>query len=93
MGGKRKNMSKAKRAQQTGRGTVAVGGAKARCGQVVTHKRPKTDGKTLQALVGDHVEPGAGPYTDEAKGYGRCRITSMSGWFTRQTRWPGSPAI
>ena len=73
MGGKRKNVSKAKRKQQTGRGTagkVAVGGAKARCGQVVAHKVPKTDAVTLQKFVRDHpVEPGAMLYTDEAKDY------------------------
>ena len=77
MGGKRKNMSNAKRrelaAQGAGRGSVgkvAVVGIKDR---ETKHIRAKvvesTDKATLQGFVIDHTAPGATVYTDEASAY------------------------
>ena len=76
-GGKRKNMSNAKRKelaeQGAGRGTVgkvAVVGIKDR---ETKHVRAKvvenTDKATLQGFVVDHTAPGATVYTDEASAY------------------------
>ncbi|MBC6438988.1 MAG: IS1595 family transposase [Rhodospirillales bacterium] len=77
MGGKRKNMSKAKRAELkeegAGRGTVGktiVAGVKDReTGQIVARKVPGTDKPTLQAFVRENVEEGATFYTDEHGAY------------------------
>ena len=74
-GGKRKNMSKAKRKElaDTGRGAVgktAVIGAKDRdTNQVAAKVIERTDGATLKGFVGEHTAPGATVYTDEARGY------------------------
>ena len=73
MGGKRKNMSNAKRAELTGRGAVgktAVVGAKDRetnkvSATVVQH----TDRPTLHGFIREHAQPGATVYTDEAQAY------------------------
>ena len=76
-GGKRKNMSNAKRKELadagTGRGTVgkvAVVGIKDR---ETKHVRAKvveaTDKETLQGFVVEHTAPGATVYTDEASAY------------------------
>ena len=73
VGGKRKNMSKAKRKALSGRGfvgKVAVAGVKDRkskkvVAKVVTH----TDTETLQGFVRSHVEVGAMVYTDEHRAY------------------------
>ena len=70
-GGKRQNMSKAKRAELSGRGTTgktAVVGAKDRSSNKVSAKVvPATD--TLQGFVSDHSAPNAVVYTDEASAY------------------------
>ena len=72
-GGRRKNMSHAKRKTLTGRGAVGkspVVGAKDRqTNQVAAKAVAGTDAPTLQGFVRDHVEPGATVYTDEAGAY------------------------
>ena len=76
-GGKRKNMSNAKRKALkeagVGRGTVgktAVVGMKDRkTGQVRARVVEGTDKQTLQGFVREHVEPGATLYTDEHGAY------------------------
>ena len=73
MGGKRKNMSNAKRAKLTGRGAVgkiAVVGAKDReTNEVRAEVVAATDKATLQEFVGDVATDGAKLYTDEAAAY------------------------
>ena len=75
IGGKRKNMSAAKRRElkDTGRGAVgktAVVGAKDRgTKQVAAKVVQSTDASTLQGFVADHTAPGAQVYTDDAKAY------------------------
>ena len=72
-GGKRKNMSKAKRRALKGRGAAgktAVVGAKDRATNAVIAKVVKeTDAETLQGFVADHAAPDATVYTDEAAAY------------------------
>ena len=76
-GGKRKNMSNAKRRELAdagaGRGTagkVAVVGVKDReTKKVAAHVVERTDRATLQGFVIDHTAPGATVYTDEASAY------------------------
>ena len=75
MGGKRRNMSNAKRRalSDTGRGVVgkvAVVGAKDRSTKQVAAKVvTSTDKETLQDFIKDHAAPGATVYTDDAKAY------------------------
>ncbi len=73
IGGKRKNMPKAKRKLLTGRGAVgktAVIGAKDRAAnQVSARPVASTDKKTLQGFVQEHAAPGATVYTDEHGSY------------------------
>ena len=73
MGGKRRNMSNAKRKTLTGRGTVgktAVVGAKDRATKRVAAKVVNlTDGATLQRFVVDNAEFDAEIYTDDASAY------------------------
>ena len=73
IGGKRKNMSKSKRAKLKGRGTAgkaAVAGVKDRAtNRVTAWSVPATDAKTLQGFVAHHAAPGAKVYTDEASAY------------------------
>ncbi len=77
IGGKRKNMSKAKRRELkeagAGRGTAgkeAVAGVKDReTGRVAARRMEATDAGALQGFVRANVEPGAVLYTDEAKAY------------------------
>lgn len=73
MGGKRANMSNAKRKAATGRGPVdmtAVIGAKDRASTKVNAKVIKsTDKGALQDFVADNAEPGAVVYTDDAAAY------------------------
>ena len=73
MGGKRKNMSNAKRATLEGRGAVGkttIAGAKDRAtGRVSASVVAGTDKATLQGFVADHAAPGATVYTDEAAAY------------------------
>ena len=72
-GGKRRNMSKSKRARLTGHGPsgkTAVVGAKDRRSNRVSAKVVKsTDQPTLQGFVGKNVEDGAKVYTDDHGGY------------------------
>ena len=75
MGGKRKNMSNARRKElaDTGRGAVgktAVVGVKDRATRQVRAKVVEsTDKPTLQRFVYEHTRPGATVYTDEAAVY------------------------
>ena len=72
-GGKRHNMSKSRRKQFEGRGTVgktAVIGAKDRATKRVAAKViTSTDKDTLHGFVKDHAAPGATVYTDDAVAY------------------------
>ncbi len=73
VGGKRKNMSKAKRKAQTGRGTAgktAVVGMKDRdTNRVRAEVVATTDTATLEGFVAHHARTGATVYTDEAAAY------------------------
>ena len=73
MGGKRKNMPKAKRVNLKGRGPAgktAIVGAKDRATNVVSAKVvANTDAKTLHKFVADNAADGATVYTDDAKAY------------------------
>ena len=75
MGGKRANMSNARRKELagTGRGSVgkvAIVGAKDRASNRVAAKVVEsTDKATLQGFVTEHAAPGATVYTDEASAY------------------------
>ena len=73
-GGKRKNMSNAKRATLTGRGPKgkqAVVAAKDReTNQVVARVIDRTDGETLRGFVDEHTSDDAKLYTDDASAYG-----------------------
>ena len=73
IGGKRKNMPKAKRKTFEGRGAVgraAVAGAKDRAtNRVNADVVPATDGATLQDFVRANAEAGATVYTDDAAAY------------------------
>ena len=75
MGGKRKNMSNAKRKELAGTGRGAVGktaviGMKDRdTNRVRAEVIAETDGETLQDFVEENTEPDATVYTDEAKAY------------------------
>ena len=72
-GGKRKNMSKAKRKALTGRGPTdktAVVGAKDRDTKAVRAKVIEhTDSETLHGFVAEHAATDAMIYTDDAKAY------------------------
>ena len=75
MGGKRKNMSNAKRKELAGTGRGAVGktaviGMKDRdTNQVRAEVITETDGETLQDFVEENTEEDATVYTDEARAY------------------------
>ena len=73
VGGRRRNMPKAKREQLTGRGPtgkVAVVGAKDRITNQVSAQVVKdTEGETLQRFVMGNVVPGTKIYTDDATAY------------------------
>ena len=75
MGGKRANMSNAKRKELAGTGRGAVGkvavvGVKDRATKQVAAKVVKsTDAPTLQGFVVDHTAPGATVYSDDASAY------------------------
>ena len=72
-GGRRRNMSNAKRKTLEGRGPVgktAVVGAKDRSSnQVAAKVIQNTDAETLQGFVLDHAAEGATVYTDDATAY------------------------
>lgn len=74
IGGKRKNMSNAKRKALagTGRGSVgkvAVAGLRERGGRVIAKPVEHTDAATLVGNIKSVVEPGTTVYTDEASAY------------------------
>ena len=73
IGGKRKNMSRARRKELTGRGAAgktAVAGARDRETNRVTARAVKgTDTATLQGFVRETAKPGASVYTDDAATY------------------------
>ena len=73
IGGKRRNMPKAKRAKLTGRGAIgktAVVGTKDReTNRIAARTVENTDGPTLKGFIGEHVALGATVYTDEASAY------------------------
>ena len=73
VGGRRRNMSNAKRKGLTGRGAVgktAVVGAKDRATkQVAARVVESTDQMTLQGFVTEHAAEGATVYTDDAGAY------------------------
>ena len=73
IGGKRKNMPKAKRKTLTGRGAVGkaiVVGTKDRdTNRIVARSIEGTDGATLKGFIAEHTAPGAKVFTDEASGY------------------------
>ena len=73
IGGKRKNMPKAKRKAMEGRGAVgkmAVAGARDRAtGKVSAAVVEGTDARTLQGFVEDHATPDATVYTDDHGAY------------------------
>ena len=74
-GGRRANMSNAKRKELAGTGRGAAGktaviGAKDReTNQVAAKVIERTDGQTLQSFVRDHAAPGATVYSDDASAY------------------------
>ena len=76
-GGRRRNMSNAKRKELTGRGAVgktAVVGAKDRNTNAVVARVVRTTGKaTLQGFIRRNTEPGATVYTDDAAAYSGMR--------------------
>lgn len=74
IGGKRRNMSNAKRRAMRGAGPAAgkavVVGAKDRETKRVSARMiENADGPTLQGFIREQVEPGATVYTDESKSY------------------------
>ena len=73
MGGRKKNMSKAKRREVRGRGPAGkamVIGAKDRATNTVTAKAiERKDRETMQGFVACHAAPGAKVFTDTAGGY------------------------
>ena len=72
VGGKRKNMSNAKRAKITGRGTVGkapVLGMRERGGKVIAMPIKMTDKDTIQDIIFKHVEEDTTIYTDEHGSY------------------------
>lgn len=77
VGGVRKNMSKSKRKELTGRGTAGktpVVGVKDRSNkQVIAKVVKETDKKTLQGFIRATVKPAATVYTDDHKGYKNLR--------------------
>ena len=73
MGGKRRNMPKAKQANLEGRGSVGksavVGMKDRRTNRVSAEVVEDTTAKTLQGFVHDRIEPDAQVYTDDASPY------------------------
>ena len=73
MGGKRKNMPKAKRAKMEGRGpvgkTAVVGMKDRKTNKVSAEVVSDTTKKTLQGFVHERIEPDATVYTDDASPY------------------------
>ena len=84
MGGRRANMSKAKRKTLTGRGAVgkeAVVGTKDReTNRVAVHHIQNTDAPHVAGFIAEKTEPGATVYTDEAAAY-----NPLSAWFDHES--------
>ena len=78
VGGKRKNMSKKKRAETRGRGptgkTAVVGARDRKTGKVSARSVADVEGGTLRRFVTDRVADGATVYTDESRAYGALRL-------------------
>ena len=87
MGGKRRNLSKAKRKQLEGRG--AVGKTPVPALEDHSHKRVQAkvvdnvQGQTLRGFVLDRAQPGAKAYTDDAPGYSSIVKFEIDDWFLR----------
>ena len=83
IGGKRKNMPKAKRKELSGRGAVgktAVVGTKDRAtNRVSARSTGETDAPTLAGFVADRTAPGAKVFTDESRAY-----SGLSARFTHE---------
>lgn len=73
VGGKRKNMSRAKRKWLKGRGgvgkTIVVGAKDRETNRIFAQVVPAADGKTLKSFVWQRAVKGAVVYTDEARAY------------------------
>jgi len=73
VGGKRKNMSRAKRKGLKGRGgvgkTIVVGAKDRTTNRIFAQVVPAADGKTLKSFVWQRAVKGAVVYTDEARAY------------------------
>ena len=84
MGGRRANMSKAKRKTLTGRGAVgkeAVVGTKDReTNRVAVRHIQNTDAPHVAGFVAEKAAPGATVYTDEASAY-----NPLSAWFDHES--------
>ena len=73
IGGRKKNMSKAKRREAFGRGpagkTMVMGAKDRATNRVTAQVIERKDRETMQGFVADHAAPGAKVYTDQAGGY------------------------
>ena len=73
MGGRKKNMSKAKRRETFGRGpagkTMVMGAKDRDTNRVAAKVIERKDRETTQGFVAEHAAPGAKVYTDTAGGY------------------------
>ena len=73
VGGRKKNMSKAKRREEFGRGpagkTMVMGAKDRETNRVAAQVIERKDRETMQGFVADHAAPGAKVYTDTAGGY------------------------
>lgn len=90
IGGKRKNMSNAKRKalKESGAGRGAVGkapvvGVRERGGRTIAKPVSETNQATLIPFIEDNVEPGATVYTDDAAAYGA--LPSVINQFSHDT--------
>ena len=73
IGGRKKNMSKAKRREAFGRGpagkTMVMGAKDRETNRVVAQVIERKDRETMQGFIAEHATPGAKVYTDTAGGY------------------------
>ena len=73
IGGRKKNMSKAKRREELGRGpagkTMVMGAKDRETNQVAAQVLERKDRETMQGFIAEHAAPGAKVYTDTAGGY------------------------
>ena len=87
-GGRKKNMSKAKRREEFGRGpagkTMVMGAKDRDTNRVVAQVIERKNRETMQGFVATHAAPGAKVYTDTAGGYhgmtgfDHKKVTTMS---------------